>query len=303
MSDGPHAELPGHSVSDATGVSRRPSSRAGALPAASGGSWVRFSRSPWFNPLMVTLLVGVGVIYFFMTGGGPRARLERLGEVYLTQDRWRWLLSGLGSTLVLTLIAAVTGVMIGLVLSVIRMAWRAGAPIALLNLFAETYVTVVRGTPVTVQLMIIYFGLFADLPVSRVLAAGLAFGINSGAYVAEIFRAGIESVDVGQMEAARSLGLPYLLAMRKVVLPQAFRNVLPTLVNEFITLLKETAVAGYIAVEDLTREANNIRTKTFDIGPLYVTALIYLVLVLLLTLLLRRVERKLREGDRSQVNI
>ena len=259
----------------------------------------RLTRRSWFNPTVIALVVLAALIHYIVSAGGPQVALERLASVYLTQNRWQWLLSGLGSTLLLTLIAGVTGIVIGLALSLIRVAYRAGAPIAILNLIAESYVTVVRGTPVTVQLMILYFGLFAELPINRVLAAGLAFGINSGAYVAEIFRAGIESIDVGQMEAARSLGLPYIAAMRDVILPQAVKNVLPTLMNEFITLLKETAIAGYIAVGDLTREANNIRSKTYDMGPLYVTALIYLAIVMLLTTGLKRVERKLREGDRG----
>ena len=229
--------------------------------------------------------------------------MEHWQAVYLHQDRWLWLLNGLGATLVLTLIALATGLVIGLLISLIRVSYQAGAPIAFLNSLAELYIAVLRGTPVTLQLMIIYFGLFAQLPVNRIVAAGLAFGINSGAYVAEIFRAGIDSVDGGQLEAARSLGMPYLMAMRLVVLPQATRNVLPTLLNEAIALLKETAVAGYIAVGDLTRAANNIRTKTYDMGPLYASALIYLAIVLLMTAALHRLERHLKQRDRATASL
>ena len=261
----------------------------GRHPAAKSVIWI----------LAALLLLAL----FFLPGEGPQAKLQHFIELYSAQNRGLRLLEGLGSTLALTGIALCVGLVIGLILALIRVAYQAGAPIGILNALAELYVAVVRGTPVALQLMIIYFGLFAQLPVNKIFAAGLAFGINSGAYVAEIFRAGIESVDPGQMEASRSLGLSYFASMRLVVLPQAIKHVLPTLLNEAIALLKETAVAGYIAVTDLTRVANNIRTKTFDMSPLYLSALMYLGIVLLMTKALHHMEGKLKQGDRAQASL
>jgi ABC-type amino acid transport system permease subunit len=167
-----------------------------------------------------------------------------------------------------------------------------------LSQIADAYVLVIRGTPAVVQLLIIYYVIFASVAIDKVLVAALAFGLNSGAYVAEIFRAGIQSVDRGQMEAGRSLGLSYGLTMRKIILPQAVKNTLPALFNELITLLKETAVAGYIAVADLTRAGDLIRARTFDpLLPLLAVALIYLLIVLLLTRLMNLLERRLARSD------
>ena len=187
-----------------------------------------------------------------------------------------------------------------LVLSMIRVMHKAGLPVSALNAIAQTYITVIRGTPVVVQILIIYFIIFGSVQnANKLLVASLSFGINSGAYVAEIFRAGIESIDIGQMEAGRSLGIGYLTTMRKIILPQAVKNVLPTLFNEFIILLKETSIAGYIAQNDLTRQAQNISAQTFDFKqPLFAVALIYLALVLGLTFILRKLERRLARSDR-----
>lgn len=218
---------------------------------------------------------------------------------FIFEDRYRWLLSGLWNTLQMTLFAGLIGILIGLVLSLIRVLYKAGAKIGILNAFANVYITVIRGTPVIIQILIINFVIFASVNVSKLLVASLAFGINSGAYVAEIFRAGINSVDAGQAEAARSLGLAYGQSMRLVVLPQAVKNVLPALFNEFITLLKETSVAGYIAFTDLARAGNNIRALTYSAMPLLIVALIYLAIVMLMTFLLRRIERRLASSDRG----
>ncbi|NLZ70280.1 MAG: amino acid ABC transporter permease [Clostridiaceae bacterium] len=210
-----------------------------------------------------------------------------------------WLLDGLLLTLFMSAMAALIGMIIGLILSVIRVSYRAGVRIPILNALAGAYIAVIRGTPVMVQLLIIYFSIFGNLTdIPPVLVAGLAFGINSGGYMAEIFRAGIESIGVGQTEAGRSLGLSYGQTMRRIILPQAIRNVLPTMFNEFITLLKETSVAGFIAVDDLTRAGNNIRSKTWSNQPLYAVALIYLILVLGLTRLLSVLEKRMRRSDR-----
>lgn len=218
---------------------------------------------------------------------------------FIFEDRYRWLISGLWNTLQMTFFAGIIGILIGLVLSLIRVLHKSGARIGLLNAFANVYITVIRGTPVVIQILIINFVIFASVNVSKLVVASLAFGINSGAYVAEIFRAGINSVDSGQAEAARSLGLSYGRSMRLVVLPQAVKNVLPALFNELITLLKETSIAGYIAFTDLTRAGDNIRALTYSAMPLLLVALIYLAVVLLMTYLLRRLERRLASSDRG----
>jgi His/Glu/Gln/Arg/opine family amino acid ABC transporter permease subunit len=217
---------------------------------------------------------------------------------FIVDDRWQWLVSGLGNTLLITVLATVLGIIIGLSLAMIKVSQQNGRKIPILTPFADLYLVVIRGTPVVVQLLIIYYVIFASVRVDKILVAALAFGINSGAYVAEIFRAGIQSVDRGQMEAGRSLGLPYGITMRRIILPQAFKNVLPTLFNELITLLKETAVAGYIAVADLTRAGDLIRSRTFDpLLPLLAVALIYLIVVLGLTKIMNRLERRLGKSD------
>jgi len=168
-----------------------------------------------------------------------------------------------------------------------------------LNFLCHIYLTVVRGTPVVVQLLIIYFVIFGSVDVSKVLVAIVAFGVNSGAYVAEIIRSGIMAVDSGQMEAGRSLGLSYGTTMRSVILPQAFKNVLPALGNEFIVLLKETSVCGYIALQDLTKGGDIIRSQTYDAFlPLIAVALTYLVVVVCLSQLLKKLENSLKKNER-----
>ena len=217
---------------------------------------------------------------------------------FIMEDRYMWMVKGLGQTAIITLFATMLGVIIGLVLALIKVFEYNGHRIFLVTRLANLYLTVIRGTPVVVQLLIIYYVVFGSVQISKTLVAVLAFGINSGAYVAEIIRAGILAVDRGQMEAGRSLGLTYATSMRKIVLPQAFKNILPALFNELITLLKETAVAGYIAVADLTRAADLIRSRTFDaFMPLLVVALIYLLIVIALTQLMSRLEKRLRRSD------
>jgi His/Glu/Gln/Arg/opine family amino acid ABC transporter permease subunit len=191
---------------------------------------------------------------------------------FIVEDRWRQLLNGLGVTLEITLFAVLIGIVIGVVVSVIRSTHDntietmppglSRSRLKLFNKICKIYLTVIRGTPVVVQLLIAYFVIFATSR-NGVLVAILTFGINSGAYVAEIFRSGIMSIDKGQMEAGRSLGFNYVRTMRFIIIPQAFKNVLPALLNEVITLTKETAVAGYVAVEDLTKKAYIIVGRTF----------------------------------------
>lgn len=231
---------------------------------------------------------------------------------FIQDDRFvRYMLSGLQVTLKLTLLAVIIGVCLGSVVALVRVTHDKNAatmrkgPARLLLLFfdwfCKLFITVVRGIPVVVQLMIWFFVVFPVIfpSASGVTCAIIAFGINSAAYVAEIMRAGIMSVDAGQMEAGRTLGLNYIQTMRYIILPQAFKNVLPTLCNEFIVLLKETAVVGYIAVSDLTKGAYIIVGRTFEaFVPLLAAALIYLALVMLLSWLFGKLERRLRASDK-----
>lgn len=217
---------------------------------------------------------------------------------FIVDNRYLWLVNGLGTTILITVLATILGMFLGLTLAIIKVLDYNGKRIFFVTRLAEYYLTIIRGTPVVVQLMIIYFVIFGSVNVSKVIVAVLAFGINSGAYVAEIIRAGILAVDRGQTEAGRSLGLPYGVTMRKIILPQAFKNVLPALFNELITLLKETAVAGYIAVADLAKAGDIIRSRTFDaLLPLLAVAMIYLSMVVGLTQLVGKLERRLRRSD------
>ena len=180
----------------------------------------------------------------------------------------------------------------------IRATYDKTGKLKILNLICKIYLTVIRGTPVVVQLLIIYFVIFGSTQISKVLVAIMAFGINSAAYVAEIFRSGIMSIDDGQMEAGRSLGFNYAQTMFYIIMPQAFKNVLPALGNEFIVLLKETSVSGYIALQDLTKGGDIIRSRTSDaFMPLIAVALIYLVMVMVFTKCVNLLERRLRNSD------
>ena len=217
---------------------------------------------------------------------------------FINEKRWRWLVDGLGKTLLITLLATLIGIAIGLFLAIVKVIDYNGRRIFFLTRFVDIYLTVIRGTPAVVQLLIMYFVIFASMSVSKIMIAAMAFGINSGAYVAEIIRSGIMAVDRGQTEAGRSLGLTYAATMRRIILPQAIKNILPALFNELITLLKETAVVGYIAVMDLTRAGDMIRSRTYDpFMPLLAVAAIYLVIVMALTAAMARLERRLRRSD------
>lgn len=227
---------------------------------------------------------------------------------FIKDDRWRYLTSGLANTLKITFFAVLLGIVIGIVVATVRSSYdkvhdemRPGPGkflLSVLNAICKLYLTVIRGTPVVVQLMITYYIIFASSR-NGVGVATLAFGINSGAYVAEIFRSGIMSIDPGQFEAGRSLGFNYVQTMRYIIIPQAFKNVLPTLANEFISLLKETSVAGYVTVRDLTMGGNIIRAATYSpFLPLFAVALIYLALVMFFTFMVGKLERKLRNSER-----
>lgn len=220
---------------------------------------------------------------------------------FIQDDRWRFLTDGLAVTLQVTALAVVVGVVLGFLVALVRTVHEETGRFKILNAIAGAYLTFFRGTPVVVQLMLIYFVVLGQwLSVTnKILAAVLAFGINSGAYQAEIFRAGIQSVPRGQFEAGRCLGFNYRQTMITIIMPQALKNILPTLCNEFITLLKETSVAGYIALQDLTKGGDIIRSRTYSAFlPLIAVALIYLVMVLVLTRLIRMLERRLKRSER-----
>lgn len=232
---------------------------------------------------------------------------------FIKDDRWKYITSGLGNTLKITIFALIFAVIIGVLVAIIRYSYdknhtnKAGNFIqsllqfllAVANGICHVYLTIIRGVPVVVQLMIIYFIIFASPDVSKIFCAVVAFSLNSGAYVAEIVRGGLNSVDKGQFEAGRSLGFGYIATMWYIILPQAFKNILPALGNEAIMLLKDTSISGYVAIQDLTKGSDIIRSRTYDaFMPLIAVALIYLILVTILTLLLRRLERRLQSSER-----
>jgi len=227
---------------------------------------------------------------------------------FVNDNRWLFLANGLIVTLRITFFALLIGIVIGIVVSIVRSTYEKNLDkmrpgfgrfiLIFFNVICKIYLTVIRGTPVVVQLMIFYFIILTTIR-SGELVGIIAFGINAGAYVAEIFRSGIMSVDNGQFEAGRSLGFNYIQTMRYIIIPQAFKNVLPTLANEFIILLKETAVVGFVATQDLTRAGFIISGVTFSwIMPLLAVALTYLILVLFFTMLVGVLERRLRRNER-----
>lgn len=217
---------------------------------------------------------------------------------FIDDNRWRYITDGLKITLLVTVFAVLIGVVLGFLIAIVRTTHDKTGKLKILNAICKVYLTVIRGTPVVVQLMIIYFIIFGSVDISKVVVAIVAFGINSGAYVAEILRSGIMSIDNGQFEAGRSLGFNYAQTMMYIVMPQAFKNVLPTLCNEFISLLKETSVSGYIALQDLTKGGDIIRSRTYDaFMPLIAVALIYLAMVMIFTKLVSLLERRLRNSD------
>ena len=231
----------------------------------------------------------------------PTAFFQGMGQEFyqslIESNRYQYILTGLENTLILTVFAVLIGVVLGTLVALVKVT-HAGSPgkLRILNALCTLYLTVIRGTPVVVQLMIMYYVILTSA--DKMVAATLAFGINSGAYVAEVNRSCVLSVDRGQVEAGRSLGLPQRTTMIKIVFPQALKNVLPAIGNEFIALLKETSVAGYIGVQDLTKGGDIIRSITYlAFTPLLTTALVYLVLVIGLSALLTKFERRLRRSD------
>ncbi len=223
---------------------------------------------------------------------------QQLYNNIIANDRWLLYVEGLGNTLLITLGAAVIGIILGALVAICKVYARHNKALRPVEMICDVYLTVIRGTPVMVQLLIFAFVIFATVSFEySIYVAILAFGINSGAYVAEIMRAGIQAVNKGQTEAGRSLGLSTNMTMRYIVLPQAIKNILPALANEAIVLLKETAVVGYIAMSDLTYMSMMIRTRTYSVVPLLLIALIYLLVVMLMTWGLRKLERRLSKSD------
>lgn len=222
---------------------------------------------------------------------------QRFYIAFIEGDRWKLYLSGLGVTLKIAFFAAILGVIFGTVVALMKLSTRKNGKRSVFSYIAQAYIDVIRGTPSVLQLLIMWF-IVMSRSKNGVMVAILTFGINSGAYVAEIVRGGILAVDKGQMEAGRSLGLSKGQTMRYIILPQAIKNVLPPIGNEFIMLLKETAIVGYVSLTDLTRAANQVVSRTFEaFMPLIGAAVIYFVIIKILSKLLERLERRLRKSD------
>lgn len=225
--------------------------------------------------------------------------IQKMHDTFIEKDRWMYLLDGLKTTLLITLFAVIIGMVLGFIVAIIRSTHDKTGKMKIANFICRIYLTVIRGTPVVVQLLITYFVIFGSVRISKLLVAILAFGLNSGAYVAEIVRSGIMSIDNGQFEAGSSLGLNYTKTMIYIIIPQAFKNVLPALANECIVLLKETSVSGYIALADLTKGGDIIRAATYEAFlPLFAVAFIYLIMVMILTWLVSKLEWRLAKNDR-----
>ena len=227
---------------------------------------------------------------------------EKFIATFVKENRYDFFIKGLSNTLIISICAALLGILIGFLIAIIRTTHdnnkKKNVFLDVLNIFAKVYLTVIRGTPATVQLLIMYYIIMSN-STNKILIAIMTFGINSGAYVAEIVRSGIQSIDKGQFEAGRSLGLSYAKTMWFIIVPQAFKNVLPALANEFITLLKETSISGYIALNDLTRAGDIIRSLTYEtFFPLFTVAAIYLLMVMVLTHLVGKLERRLKKNER-----
>lgn len=229
---------------------------------------------------------------FFMSFG------DRIYENFIKDDRYLYIVKGLGNTLIITALALLIGVILGSLIAIVRVTHQNdSSKLKILNRICGIYLTIIRGTPIIVQLMIMYFVILSSSK-NPLLVAIIAFGLNSAAYVAEVVRSGIQSVDRGQTEAGRSLGMSTTQTLIRIVIPQAFKNVAPAIFNEFISLLKETSVAGYVGIHDLTKGGDIIRSLTFDaFPPLLAVALVYLVIVIMLTTILSKIERGLAKSD------
>ena len=223
---------------------------------------------------------------------------HQFNRYFVDNGATEWWLTGLKTTLLVTVIALCIGVVLGLLIALIRSTHEQTGKLKLLNIVARVYLTIIRGTPSMIEILFSYSVILATVNLNNIVIGGIAFGINSGAYVAEIFRSGIMSVDKGQTEAGRSLGLNSAQTMRLIIIPQAFKNVLPALINEMIVLLKETAIIGYIGTIDITKAATLVQSRTYDaLVPLLSAAIFYLILVMILTYFMGKLERRLRKSD------
>ncbi|HJJ31256.1 MAG TPA: amino acid ABC transporter permease [Methanocorpusculum sp.] len=240
----------------------------------------------------VTVVVVNPVADFFTSLG------DKFSQNFLEKGRYYYIVQGLQNTALISVFALLIGLVLGTLIAVVRTVHDHHGKLHILNAVCKVYLTVIRGTPVLVQLLIIYYVIFATVDLSKVLVGSIAFGINSAAYVAEIIRAGINAVPKGQFEAGYSLGLPFKFTMILIILPQAVKNILPALCNEGITLIKETSVSGYIGVMDLTKAGDVIRSQTFEaFMPLIGVALIYLAMVMVLTAFVNKLEKRLNKGN------
>jgi His/Glu/Gln/Arg/opine family amino acid ABC transporter permease subunit len=223
---------------------------------------------------------------------------DTLYNTFIVAQRYKTLIEGFGKTIIITIGALVIGVIIGTIVAIIKVFADRNKKLKIFDMLCNLYLTVIRGTPVVVQLLISFFIIFVNAKDGTWVAI-ITFGINSGAYVAEVIRSGIMAIDSGQTEAGRSLGFSKVQTMWLIILPQAFKNILPAIGNEMIALLKETSVAGYVAVVELTKAGNQIKNTTYDqINPILLVAIVYLVVVLIMTRLLNLLERKLRNSER-----
>ena len=222
-----------------------------------------------------------------------------LYSTFIVENRWMMFVRGLGVTLLISLFAVFLGLILGSLAAAGKMAKMKPRWLCkIINFIANGYISIIRGTPTMVQLLIIYFIIFAPININQIVVAVIAFGLNSGAYVAEIIRGGVLSVNIGQTEAGRSLGLTPFQTLRHIVAPQAVKNIMPALNNEFIVLIKETATIGYIAKIDLTAAALQVQSRTYDyIVPLLTIAVIYFVVIKILTIFLNKIEKRLRRSD------
>lgn len=220
--------------------------------------------------------------------------LNRLNSTFVVDGRWQWFVSGLGYTLLISLFSVLLGLVIGILMALMRL-----SKSKILRAVSGIYIDIIRGTPTMVQLLIIYFVIFANVHIDKWVVGFIAFGINSGAYIAEIVRGGILSVNIGQTEAGRSLGMTHKQTMESIVMPQAMKNILPALGNEFVVLIKETAVIGMIANIDLVGAARKVQSLTYDyLIPLLSIAVIYYVVIKIISTLLSKVEKGMRKADK-----
>lgn len=224
---------------------------------------------------------------------------EKFYQNFIQDNRYAYMLKGLGNTLIITIFAVMIGIVLGFLIAIVRTSHDRNGGLGILNAVCKAYLTIIRGTPVMIQLLIIYYVIFQSINTGKIVVAVIAFGLNSAAYVAEIVRSGIMAVDIGQFEAGRSLGLNYRQTMTTIILPQAVKNILPALCNEFISLLKETSISGYIGLMDLTKGGDIIRSVTYEaFMPLIAVAVIYLLMVVGLSKAVGVLERKLRNNER-----